>query len=46
MIKRSQTIRWRQPTNSLSVFDHFMKLDINGLSELINFIPLDIIRKA
>ena len=26
MVKNTQTIRWEQPTNCLSVFDHFMGL--------------------
>ena len=30
MVKHTQTIR-RQPTNCLSVFDHFVKLALKGL---------------
>ena len=26
MVKHTQTIRWQQPINWLSVFDHFMEL--------------------
>ena len=31
MIKHIQTIRQQQPTNSLSVFDHFAELALKGL---------------
>ena len=30
MIKHIQTIRQQQPTNSLSVFDHFAELALKG----------------
>ena len=31
MIKQTQTIRRLLPTNCLSVFDHFVKLELKGL---------------
>ena len=31
MVKRAQIIRWLLPTNSLSVFDHFVGLALKGL---------------
>ena len=31
MVKHTQTIRRQQPTNCLSVFDHFVKLTLKGL---------------
>ena len=31
MVKHIQTIRRQQPTNCLSVFDHFVKLALKGL---------------
>ena len=31
MVKHTQTIRKQQPTNYLSVFDHFMGLALKGL---------------
>ena len=31
MVKQTQTIRRKLPTNCLSVFDHFVKLVLNGL---------------
>ena len=31
MVKYTQTIRWQQQTNYLSVFDHFMKLALKWL---------------
>ena len=34
MVKHTQTIRWQQPTNCLSVLDHFVGL---ALKELIEF---------
>ena len=54
MVKHTQTIRWQQLTNCLSVFDHFVKLAFKGLRQTlpgsyedllldINFILLDII---
>ena len=33
MVKHTQTIRRQQPTNCLSVFDHFVGLALKGLSE-------------
>ena len=32
MAKHTQTIPWQKPTNSLSVFDHFVRLAHKGLS--------------
>ena len=34
MIKHTQTIRQQQPTNCLSVFDHFVGLALKGLNIL------------
>ena len=31
MVKHTQTIRRQQPTNCLSVFDHFVGLPLKGL---------------
>ena len=31
MVKQTQTIRRQQPTNCLSVFDHFVGLALKGL---------------
>ena len=31
MVKHTQLICWQQPTNCLSVFDHFVGLALNGL---------------
>ena len=31
MVKHTQTIRRQQPTNCLSVFDHFVELALKGL---------------
>ena len=31
MVKHIQTIRWQQPTNCLSVFDHFVDSALEGL---------------
>ena len=33
MVKHTQTIRRHQPTNCLSVFDHFVNLALKGLKE-------------
>ena len=33
MVKHTQTIRRQQPTNCLSVFDHFVGLALTGLSD-------------
>ena len=30
MVKHTQTIRWQQPTNCSSVFDHFAGLALKG----------------
>ena len=32
MVKHIQIIRWQQPSNCLSVFDHFVGLSLKGLS--------------
>ena len=31
MVKHTQTIRWQQPTNYLSVFDYFVNFALKGL---------------
>ena len=49
MVKQTQTIRRQQPTNCLSVFDHFVRLVLKGLKaalkklEAFNFIKKDFI---
>ena len=35
MVKHTQTIRRQQPTNCLSVYDHFVKLAFRGLKNNI-----------
>ena len=35
MVKHIQTILWQQPTNCLSVFDHFVKLALEGLRQKV-----------
>ena len=35
MVKHTQTIRRQQPTNCLSVFDHFVKLASKGLNVIV-----------
>ena len=35
MVKHTQTIRRQQPANCLSVFDHFARLVLKGLTRLI-----------
>ena len=32
MVKHIQIIRWQQPSNFLSVFDHFVGLSLKGLT--------------
>ena len=32
MVKHTQTIRWHEPTNCLSMFDHLMGLALKGLT--------------
>ena len=39
MVKHTQTIRRQQPTNCLSVFDHFAGLALKGLSYLSTLKP-------
>ena len=34
MLKHTQTFRWQQPTNFLSMFDNFMGLALKRLSKL------------
>ena len=34
MVKNTQTIRRQQPTNCLSVLDHFVKLALKGIKTL------------
>ena len=42
MIKRTQTIHRQQPTNCLSIFDHFVGLVLKGLSAICDsFIEID-----
>ena len=36
MVKHTQTIRRQQPTNCLSVFDHFVRLALKGLKAIVN----------
>ena len=36
MVKHTQAIRRQQPTNCLSVFDHFLGLALKGLTVLLN----------
>ena len=36
MVKHTQTIRREQPTNCLSVFDHFVKLALKGLTVTVS----------
>ena len=37
MVKHTQNIRRQHPTNCLSVFDHFVRLAIKGLSFALHF---------
>ena len=32
MVRHNETIRWLLPTNGLSVFDHFLELELEGLN--------------
>ena len=41
MIKHTQTIRWQQPTNCLSVFDHFVGLALKGLN-IVNIMNITV----
>ena len=36
MIEHTQTVRWVLLTNSLSVFDHFVRLALKGLFKIFN----------
>ena len=38
MIKHTQTIRRLLPTNSLSVFNHFVELALKGLKIVANYV--------
>ena len=38
MVKHTQTIRQQQPTNCLSVFDHFVRLAHKGLIVIIELL--------
>ena len=38
MVKHTETIRRQQPTNCLSVFDHFVGLALDGLKQEIDCI--------
>ena len=51
MIKHTQAIRRQQPTNYLSVFDHFVKLALKGLMAFNSYqanisIDLENLRKS
>ena len=37
VVKQTQTVRWLLPTNSLSVFDHFVDFMLTGLMVLIGY---------
>ena len=37
MVKHTQTIRRQQPTNCLSVFGHFVGLELKGLTRYIDY---------
>ena len=36
MVKHTQTIRWQQPTNCLSMFEHFVGLALKGLTHFVS----------
>ena len=38
MVKRTQAIRREEPTNWLSVFDHFVRLALKGLNDFHNLL--------
>ena len=40
MVKHTQTISWQKPTNCLSVFDHFVKMALKGLSNKFEMLDL------
>ena len=52
MVKPTQKIRRQQPTNFLSVFDHFVELELKGLAKKFleitktNLIDLDKMKDA
>ena len=39
MVKRTQTIRRLLPTNCLSVFNHFVRLPLKGLTIAVRILP-------
>ena len=45
MVKHTQTIRRQQPTNCLSVLDHFVGLALKELIAGLGFPPFSIIMK-
>ena len=40
MVKHTQTIRWKKPANCFSKLDHFVRLALKGLNQIIllNFV--------
>ena len=38
MVRPTQTIRWPQPKNCLSVFDHFLGLALKELTFYVDYI--------
>ena len=44
MVKHTQTIRRLLPTNSLSVFDHFVRLALKELTNNIGSHPIDLLK--
>ena len=43
MVKHTQKIRSKLPTNSLSVFDHFLRLPRKGLTHSTLYTPITVI---
>ena len=41
MFKHTQTIRRQEPTNFLSVFDHFLGLALKGLGKYVHTLVSD-----
>ena len=46
MDKHAQTIRRQQPTNYLSVFDHFVELALKGLNSTQQWVNNEVITSA
>ena len=42
MVKHTQKIRQQQPTNFLSMFDHFVGLALKGLNDIVLRIALNL----